>query len=572
MKLLSILASASALVAPMLVNAAPAVAERSQIYVNPESIKISAPVSNAPEIKLVSTPTLALPRSTQKPTLALNRDRKPLYYTSVTSTSWTTVETTTTKNVGTTTTSSTTTTKPVTTTTTTTKPASTTSKPRTTSSTPSPSPSPSPSSEQINAVYYPDWTAQQIPPESVDYSLFDILYFCESRNEFPPSQSLLTCARHPAAFAIPAQDFSLYFTQWNSVDILQRLIKNGHANGKKVCITIGGWTGSQYFSTAVENSANRETFAQNIANMVSLYGADGVDIDWEYPGQSGASGNIVQGGDTANLLTFLALLRQKLGSSAIISLATPLNVWYDSTGAPSTDVSAFAQYIDHVLLMNYDVWGASSNPGPNAPMNYCGNSWQPGSNAVNAVKNWKAAGMPANKIMLGLPSYGYVSDSTATTLIHKRSRQMDAMVARRHAAEARSNMYSGNMRPRLQGSMEKRSDLEARQSNGDISSFWNSQLEFNQLVQYGVLQRNGMYDFSGINGFTRAWDSCSSTPYLYNVGASTVVTYDDPVSLNLKAQFAKDQGLRGTGMWDISGDTANWDLVKATRQGLGLSI
>ena len=178
--------------------------------------------------------------------------------------------------------------------------------------------------------------------------------------------------------------------------------------------------------------------------------------------------------------------------------------------------------------------------------------------------------MPANKIMLGLPSYGYVSDSTATTLIHKRSRQMDSMVARRSAAMARSNMQLGNLRPRFESTSAKHGELQTRQSNGDISSFYNSQLEFNQLIQYGVISEDNNGNFNGINGFTRAWDTCSSTPFLYNQGASTVVTYDDPISLKIKAEFAAAQGLAGTGMWDISGDTANWDLVKATRAGLGI--
>lgn len=182
MKFLSIIAAASALVAPAL--AAPAalpvlLAERDQVYVAPESIKISAPVSNAPEIKLVSTSSSVTRLAISRATLALNRSRLPLYYTSTTSTSWTTVETTTTKNVGTTTTRSTTTTKPITETTTTTKPASssTTSK-ASTSTKPTATPTPS-SNKPINAVYYPDWTAQQIPPENVNYALFDILYFCE---------------------------------------------------------------------------------------------------------------------------------------------------------------------------------------------------------------------------------------------------------------------------------------------------------------------------------------------------------------------------------------------------------
>lgn len=352
---------------------------------------------------------------------------------------------------------------------------------------------------------------------------------------------------------------------------MQRLIKAAHAKGTKVAITIGGWTGSVYFSSAVESPANRERFAQNIADMVKLYGADGVDLDWEYPGQAGAAGNIIQASDTDNFLPFLQLLRQKLGQSAIISLATPLNVWYGSNGQPKTNVAEFSKVIDHVLLMNYDVWGASANPGPNAPMDYCGNSWQPGSNAKAAVKAWKAAGFPASQIMLGVPSYGYVSDSTATTLIHKRSRKSEVTGARRKAAIARSNMKVGNTRPRLGDSMEKRSELQTRQSNGDISSFWNSQLQFEQLIQYGVIASDGNGEWTGRNGFTRVWDFCSDTPFLYNQGASTVVTYDDPGSLRIKGEFALKEGLAGTGMWDISGDTANWDLVKATRKGLGIA-
>lgn len=375
-----------------------------------------------------------------------------------------------------------------------------------------------------------------------------------------------------AAFAIPAQDMTLYWTQWNSADLLKRTVKAGHAAGSKVCITIGGWTGSQYFSTAVSSASNRETFANNILAMVNEYGADGVDIDWEYPGQNGASGNVISSSDSANLLTFLSLLRSKFGSDKIISLATPTNVWFGSNGQPLTDVSAYAKYIDHVLIMNYDVWGASSNPGPNAPYSTCSGSWQPGANAVAAVAAWKAAGMPANKIMLGLPAYGYVSDSTATTLIHKRSHHMEAMEARRIAAEARVNMHDGNLRPRIveENDEEVKRDLSKRADAGDISSFKNSQIQFNQLVSYKVLSLSTTGVWYGKNGYTRKWDDCSSTPYAYNQARSTVVTYDDPVSLKIKANFAREQGLAGTGMWDISGDTSDYVLTKATRAGLGL--
>lgn len=381
----------------------------------------------------------------------------------------------------------------------------------------------------------------------------------------------LTSIAFLTAFAIPAADMTLYWTQWNSADLLRRTVKAGHAGGSKVCITIGGWTGSQYFSDAVKNSQNREVFASNIAAMVNEYGADGVDIDWEYPNQSGAPGNIISSTDSANLLTFLALLRTKFGNDKIISLATPTNVWIGANGSPLVDVSAYAKYVDHVLIMNYDVWGSSANPGPNAPYSTCEGSWQPGANAVAAIKAWKSAGMPANKIMLGLPAYGYVSDSTATTLIHKRAQHMEAMHARRIAAEARSEMRNSNPRPRIEeANSEIKRDLVSRAADGDISSFKNTQIQFNQLVSYKVLSLSTTGVWYGKNGFTRKWDECSSTPYAYNQASSTVVTYDDPTSLKIKAEFARDQGLAGTGMWDISGDTSDWALVKATRAGLGL--
>jgi hypothetical protein len=70
------------------------------------------------------------------------------------------------------------------------------------------------------------------------------------------------------------------------------------------------------------------------------------------------------------------------------------------------------------MLQNYDVWGASATPGPNAPLaDGCKTSSQPGANATAAVKAWSAAGFPKNKIMLGLPLYGYVSKSTKTVLV-----------------------------------------------------------------------------------------------------------------------------------------------------------
>jgi chitinase len=45
---------------------------------------------------------------------------------------------------------------------------------------------------------------------------------------------------------------------------------------------IGGWTGSQYFSSAVSSSANRQTFAQAVVNLAQQYELDGVDFEFVF--------------------------------------------------------------------------------------------------------------------------------------------------------------------------------------------------------------------------------------------------------------------------------------------------
>lgn len=146
-----------------------------------------------------------------------------------------------------------------------------------------------------------------------------------------------------------------------------------------------------------------------------------------------------------------------------------------------TDVSGFAQVLDWVLVMNYDIWSSSDTPGPNAPLsNACGNSAQPSANAYAAVASWEAAGMPAQQILLGVPMYGYLQKSSATSL---RTR-------RRHIEK------------------QKRQSVTVVNSNGATDS---GQINFSDLVRQGALVSDGNGNFIGAGGFTREWDSCSST-------------------------------------------------------------
>ncbi|WVW86237.1 hypothetical protein I302_108279 [Kwoniella bestiolae CBS 10118] len=385
----------------------------------------------------------------------------------------------------------------------------------------------------IMAAYYPDWAATHLPPESVDWNRFDVVDF---------------------AFALPTSDNNIEFTQDDSVDLLNRLVTAAHTNGKRVKLSIGGWTGSQYFSTICGNSWSRSTFVQNILSAYNSYNLDGIDIDWEYPGTTGADGNAISSNDSANFLLFLQELRAALPTGALITTATQVWPFADSNGSPMSDVSEFAKVIDWILIMNYDVWGSSTTPGPNAPLSdACGNSTQPLANAYAAVSSWTGAGMPANQITLGVPAYGYLQKSTASSLKQRR-RSSFPLPPHKNSNDSR---------------------IANRASDVTIYNDWggssDGQIMFDSLVEQGALKlQDGEYVGSG--GFTRHWDSCSSTPWLKSSSSGQIITYDDTQSMNLKGQFAAQVGLRGCNVFSIDGDWtgSSWPLTDSVRSGLGL--
>ncbi|KAJ9108777.1 hypothetical protein QFC21_000097 [Naganishia friedmannii] len=375
-----------------------------------------------------------------------------------------------------------------------------------------------PLNNQLVAAYYPDWSVWTFPPSNLDFSRLDVVDF---------------------AFAIVNAQYGLEFTQYNSEDTLNWLVSVAHAAGKKVRLSVGGWTGSVYFSPAVATAENRQTLAQAMLSMYNKFNLDGIDIDWEYPGVKGSDSNIVSSDDSANYLIFLQLLRKTLPSTAILSAATQVWPFAGPTGSPLSDVSGFAKLLDWVMIMNYDIWGSSTTPGPNAPLSDgCGDSAQPLANAYAAVSSWTTAGMPAKQIMLGLPAYGYMQASSADSL-----------------------------RARKRRGLEKKGGATLYNADGGTS--W-GQIKFSDMVAQGGLARGDDQHWIGANGFTRYWDTCSSTPWLKSSETGQIITYDDPISISLKAQFARQAGLRGTNFWEITGDTSDWSLLDAARSGLGL--
>ncbi|KAI0661066.1 glycoside hydrolase [Cubamyces menziesii] len=436
-------------------------------------------------------------------------------------------------------------------------------------------------------AYYPDWAGDDFPPEKVDFRRFDWIDF---------------------AFAVPDAQFNL---SWdgsdNAPDLLKRLVSSAHSAGKHVKLSVGGWTGSRYFSSAAATAQGRTTLANNILALYNEFGLDGIDIDWEYPAQNGAAGNSVLADDSANFLAFLQTLRATLPPDAKITAATQTVPFAGPDGDPLGDVSAFAAVLDWVLLMNYDTWGSSSDPGPNAPLSdACNNSTQDSASALAALRAWTAAGFPASQLVLGVPSYGYISRSSASLLrtrslgtprarflweARRRQRRHRRRTQRHRAARSQVLGWVSALVDKTKEKLLPPGKTATRVVNEDGGTD-DGQVQFRELVRQGIVQpyldasntspaqsealraavenREPRALFAGSSGFTRGWDACSSTPFLHSAAAEQVVAYDDPVSLEMKAEFARAAGMRGVNMFDVHGDTDEGDLVDALRRGLGV--
>lgn len=55
------------------------------------------------------------------------------------------------------------------------------------------------------------------------------------------------------------------------------------AQNVKALVSIGGWTGSRYFSTSLGSAANRTVFVKTCMDLINQYQLDGLDFEYGPP-------------------------------------------------------------------------------------------------------------------------------------------------------------------------------------------------------------------------------------------------------------------------------------------------
>lgn len=284
----------------------------------------------------------------------------------------------------------------------------------------------------------------------------------------------------------------------------------------KVDISVGGW-GVGGFSEAAGTAEGRKAFADSAAQLVAANGADGLDVDWEYPGHH-ESGIASSPDDRANFTLLLAAVRASLDRVGAEHGRTGRNRYTlsiavaDGPFVDGIDIAAVDRYVDWFNLMTYDFCNAMTpDTCHHAGLHASALAPADARTTDRAVRQFIAAGVPSRKLVIGAAFYG--------------------------------REFAG-VQPGHDG-------------------LYQPYGKFAAAIPWPKLKA----DFIGKDGFARHWDAQADAPWLWNPTTRTFITYDDPESIAAKAAFVKAQHLGGIMYWEQSLDPSG-ELLDAVHDGL----
>ncbi|WP_082115898.1 glycosyl hydrolase family 18 protein [Hymenobacter terrenus] len=288
------------------------------------------------------------------------------------------------------------------------------------------------------------------------------------------------------------------------------LIELAHQQGVKAMASLGGWSMSKHFGDMAANPAKRATFVNDCKRLIAL-GFDGIDLDWEYPGQAGMNFT-GQASDYANFAVLVEDIRAAIGPDKLITAAfsaTP-------TKFSQFDWARLSRSMDYFNFMTYDYNGGWSNKaGHNSPLYDYPNAEFAGFSLDATTKGIKAAGIPLNKVNLGVAFYG-------RGVVTSGPAALNAPTVKRQETVTPD------------GSVMTAADFANWPKD-----VWDGTPNYNAIL-------------AGTTSWTDHWDDDAKVPYKTN--GSYFLSYDNERSVGLKAQYIKDQQLAGAIVWSISGD------------------
>lgn len=268
-----------------------------------------------------------------------------------------------------------------------------------------------------------------------------------------------------------------------------------------VLISVGGWLWSNNFSDVALSVRSRRVFIRSVMDFLKLHDLDGLDVDWEYPGTAG-SGHPFRAQDKQNFTLLLKELRGQFDQEFTKThkrLYLTVAAGADDEYLSHTEMAKVQRYVDTVNLMTYDYYeaGPDAITGNQAPL-FTDPEDPKKASADASVRAFEEAGVPAAKILLGLPFYG---------------REWGQVKNVNHGLFQPGKTVAG--------------------SYGPYSSIAETMLT---------------------GGYTRYWDASSSAPSLYSEEKQIFVSYEDPESISAKCNYVITHKLGGVMFWEYQND------------------
>jgi chitinase len=276
-----------------------------------------------------------------------------------------------------------------------------------------------------------------------------------------------------------------------------------------LAISIGGWAGSGKFSDAALTDASRRLFTESaidvfIRQRPGLF--DGIDIDWEFPVAGGMARNVERPADKENFTLLLGELRRQLDAQGEIDRRH-----YELTIAASArlqeianvEIARIEPLLDFINVMTYDYHSGPGRTNFNAPLYAARGDPTPAVNIDVTMHAFLDAGVPASKLLVGIPFYGHGYGSV----------------------------------PSVNGGL-------FQQSTGKPSGWREHDGDWNVLAQTRLKDSH----------YVRYWESAARVPWLYDSTSGTWVSYDDPQSVGEKVRYVRERGLGGVVIWELGAD------------------
>jgi len=218
--------------------------------------------------------------------------------------------------------------------------------------------------------YLPEWRHEGADFDRLSQHLTHLILFSV---EMTPAGSILALDR------LPRQE------------LLAEARKAASRHGTKLLVCLGGNGRSGGFSVMVRNSKNRARFVNNLVELVDNYQLDGVDYNWEYPGYRMGQGYMEEKEilkDYEGLNSLVQETREAfMDSDKVITMA----YYPDSKQEKLLHLVGVDEKVDLLHSMSYDQGGANHSPRELA---------------LKTISQAESAGLPLDKLCLGVPFYG----------------------------------------------------------------------------------------------------------------------------------------------------------------------